>query len=185
MRTVPPHEARRYGCRRSGRNPLGAGSPSDLGSSRLFAATEPARRPPELRLATGGSTARYRRTANPGTERSHQGPDDHDEQPRQQGLVGTDVERLVGVEWVAAGERGKGVPGEVREQERQAGAPTRPSIRPSSMNGTRMNQLVAPTSFMTATSRRRAKMASWMVLTTRAMAPSITPPATIKATCAG
>ena len=61
-------------------------------------------------------------------------------------------------------------------------APTRPSMRPSSMNGTRMNQLVAPTSFMTATSRRRAKMASWMVFTTRAMAPSMTPPATIKAT---
>ena len=39
------------------------------------------------------------------------------------------------------------------------------------MNGTRMNQLVAPTSFMTATSRRRAKMASWMVLTIRATAP--------------
>ena len=32
------------------------------------------------------------------------------------------------------------------------------------MNGTRMNQLVAPTSFMTDTSRRRAKMASRMVL---------------------
>ena len=32
------------------------------------------------------------------------------------------------------------------------------------MNGTRINQLVAPTSFMTPTSRRLAKMASWIVL---------------------
>ena len=45
------------------------------------------------------------------------------------------------------------------------------------MNGTRMNQLVAPTSFMTATSRRRAKMASWMVFTISATAPTITPTA--------
>src|SRR5205823_7430819 len=35
-------------------------------------------------------------------------------------------------------------------------APMRPCTRPSNMNGTRMNQLVAPTSFITATSRRRA-----------------------------
>ena len=61
-------------------------------------------------------------------------------------------------------------------------APTRPSTNPSSMNGTRMNQLVAPTSFITATSRRRAKIASWIVLTTRAIAPNITPPATTRAT---
>ena len=54
-------------------------------------------------------------------------------------------------------------------------APTIPWMSPSSMNGTRMNQLVAPTSFMTATSRRRAKMASWMVLTISATAPIITP----------
>ena len=32
------------------------------------------------------------------------------------------------------------------------------------MNGNRMNQLVAPTSFITDTSRRRAKMAMRMVL---------------------
>ena len=32
------------------------------------------------------------------------------------------------------------------------------------MNGSRMNQLVAPTSFITDTSRRRAKMAMRMVL---------------------
>ncbi len=32
------------------------------------------------------------------------------------------------------------------------------------MNGSRMNQLVAPTSFITETSRRRAKMAMRMVL---------------------
>ena len=34
---------------------------------------------------------------------------------------------------------------------------------PSDMKGTRMNQLVAPTSFITDTSRRRAKMAMRMV----------------------
>src|SRR5580658_7771006 len=43
-------------------------------------------------------------------------------------------------------------------------APKRPWATPSNMNGTRMNQLVAPTSFMTDTSRRRAKMARRMVL---------------------
>ena len=42
-----------------------------------------------------------------------------------------------------------------------------PWIRPSHMNGTRMNQLVAPTSFMTWISRRRANVASRMVLTMR------------------
>ena len=43
-------------------------------------------------------------------------------------------------------------------------APSRPWIIPSDMNGNRMNQLVAPTSFITDTSRRRAKMAMRMVL---------------------
>src|ERR1700691_2958058 len=43
-------------------------------------------------------------------------------------------------------------------------APKSPWATPSNMNGTRMNQLVAPTSFITDTSRRRAKMASRMVL---------------------
>ena len=37
--------------------------------------------------------------------------------------------------------------------------PTRPWTTPSSMNGTRMNQLVAPTSFITSISRRRANIA--------------------------
>ena len=35
----------------------------------------------------------------------------------------------------------------------------KPWIRPSSMNGTRMNQSVAPTSFITSISRRRANIA--------------------------
>ncbi len=35
---------------------------------------------------------------------------------------------------------------------------------PSSMNGQRTNQLVAPTSFITSTSRRRAKIESRIVL---------------------
>ena len=35
-------------------------------------------------------------------------------------------------------------------------APKRPTIIPSIMNGQRMNQLVAPTSRITSTSRRRA-----------------------------
>ena len=35
-------------------------------------------------------------------------------------------------------------------------APVRPTIIPSIMNGQRMNQLVAPTSRITSTSRRRA-----------------------------
>ena len=43
-------------------------------------------------------------------------------------------------------------------------APSTPQIIPSSMNGQRTNQLVAPTSFMTSTSRRRAKMESRIVL---------------------
>ena len=42
-----------------------------------------------------------------------------------------------------------------------------PWISPSHMNGTRMNQLVAPTSFMTWISRRRAKVARRMVFTIR------------------
>ena len=39
-----------------------------------------------------------------------------------------------------------------------------PWTSPSSMNGTRMNQLVAPTSFITSISRRRANMAMRIVL---------------------
>ena len=42
--------------------------------------------------------------------------------------------------------------------------PISPWTKPSSMNGTRMNQLVAPTSFITSISRRRANMAVRMVL---------------------
>ena len=41
------------------------------------------------------------------------------------------------------------------------------------MNGTRMNQLVAPTSFITETSRRRAKMAMRMVFRIRTAAETI------------
>lgn len=43
-------------------------------------------------------------------------------------------------------------------------APTRPWIRPSSMNGIRMNQLVAPTNRITSTSRLRANSAVLIVL---------------------
>ena len=50
-----------------------------------------------------------------------------------------------------------------RCQEQQPAAPSappaRPCSRPSSMNGSRMNQLVAPTSFITSISRRRANIA--------------------------
>ena len=40
----------------------------------------------------------------------------------------------------------------------------KPTITPSITNGQRMNQLVAPTSFITSTSRRRAKIESRIVL---------------------
>ena len=42
--------------------------------------------------------------------------------------------------------------------------PASPQIRPSTMNGPRTNQLVAPTSFITSISRRRAKIESRIVL---------------------
>ena len=41
--------------------------------------------------------------------------------------------------------------------------PARPCSSPSSMNGPRTNQLVAPTSFITSISRRRAKIAKRIV----------------------
>ena len=41
--------------------------------------------------------------------------------------------------------------------------PTSPQTSPSSMNGPRMNQFVAPTSFITSISRRRAKIESRIV----------------------
>ena len=41
--------------------------------------------------------------------------------------------------------------------------PTTPQTSPSSTNGPRMNQFVAPTSFITSISRRRAKIESRMV----------------------
>src|SRR6266513_2166954 len=44
-----------------------------------------------------------------------------------------------------------------------ASEPTRPVIRPSSMKGPRMNQFVAPTSFITSISRRREKIANRIV----------------------
>ena len=46
-------------------------------------------------------------------------------------------------------------------------APIAPCTRPSAMNGTRTNQFDAPTSFMTSISRRRANVASRIVLTMR------------------
>ena len=42
-----------------------------------------------------------------------------------------------------------------------------PWTRPSAMNGTRTNQFDAPTSFITSISRRRANVASRIVLTIR------------------
>ena len=42
-------------------------------------------------------------------------------------------------------------------------APARPHKTPSSMNGPRTNQFVAPTSFITSISRRRAKIESRIV----------------------
>jgi hypothetical protein len=56
-------------------------------------------------------------------------------------------------------------------------APTTPWNMPSSMNGMRMNQFVAPTSFITATSRRRAKIAMRMVLRISSAAESSSTPA--------
>ena len=44
-------------------------------------------------------------------------------------------------------------------------APMIPWARPSHMKGTRMNQLVAPTNFITETSRLRAKIANRIVFT--------------------
>ena len=53
---------------------------------------------------------------------------------------------------------------------------------PSHMKGTRMNQFVAPTIFMTDTSRRRAKMARRMVFRISTIADSRRIPATTKKT---
>ncbi len=50
------------------------------------------------------------------------------------------------------------------------------------MNGNRMNQLVAPTSFITETSRRRAKMAMRMVLRISTEADSRRTTATVRKT---
>ena len=60
--------------------------------------------------------------------------------------------------------------------------PKRPWIMPSDMKGTRMNQLVAPTNFMTDTSRRRAKMAMRIELRMRTAAEMIKMTATLKKT---
>ena len=50
--------------------------------------------------------------------------------------------------------------------------PRKPTIIPSITNGQRMNQLVAPTSFITSTSRRRAKTDSRIVLAISAIEAS-------------
>ena len=59
---------------------------------------------------------------------------------------------------------------------------------PSSTNGRRTNQFDAPTSFITSTSRRRAKIESRMVLAISATAEiastSISPPITASTTAA-
>ena len=48
-----------------------------------------------------------------------------------------------------------------------ANAPSTPQSRPSTMNGPRTNQFVAPTSFITSISRRRAKIESRIVFAIR------------------
>ena len=48
--------------------------------------------------------------------------------------------------------------------------PMRPCSNPSSMNGIRMNQFVAPTNFITSISRRRANIAVRMVFQMRPIA---------------
>ena len=52
---------------------------------------------------------------------------------------------------------------------RRATEPTTPQRSPSSMNGPRMNQFVAPTSFITSISRRRAKIESRIVFAIRSV----------------
>ena len=47
--------------------------------------------------------------------------------------------------------------------------PPRPCSSPSSMNGPRTNQFVAPTSFITSISRRRAKIDSRIVFAIRSV----------------
>ena len=57
--------------------------------------------------------------------------------------------------------------------------PIAPTIMPSITNGQRMNQLVAPTSFITSTSRRRAKIDSRIVFATSAIDASTSSAASI------
>ena len=58
-------------------------------------------------------------------------------------------------------------------------APMRPVTNPSSTNGQRMNQLVAPTRRMISTSRRRAKMLSRTVVLMSSTAASAKTPVAI------
>ena len=66
------------------------------------------------------------------------------------------------------------------DQERGDECPARPCTVPSSMNGNRMNQFVAPTSFITSISRRRLSTASWMALKISSTAPKSSTTATPK-----
>jgi hypothetical protein len=56
-------------------------------------------------------------------------------------------------------------------------APRKPTTSPSITNGQRMNQLVAPTSRITSTSRRRAKIERRIVFATSRMEASTKRPA--------
>ena len=51
----------------------------------------------------------------------------------------------------------------IRSRRTAASEPSTPQISPSSMNGPRTNQFVAPTSFITSISRRREKIESRIV----------------------
>ncbi len=66
--------------------------------------------------------------------------------------------------------------------ERQDALRRSPWTRPSHMNGIRMNQFVAPTSFMTATSRLLAKIARRIVFKMRTVADSSRTKASTKRT---
>ena len=57
-------------------------------------------------------------------------------------------------------------PSRARAARPRPAPPRKPTSRPSITNGQRMNQLVAPTSRITSTSRRRAKIESRIVLAT-------------------
>ena len=99
-RTVPARRGQPYECRRSVRSLLCLAHPSDLRGSRGRAAQTAQIRRPEIRRPSSDRQVASHGKTRP--HRAHEGADHHDEQPRQQGLMGADEERLVGVERVAA-----------------------------------------------------------------------------------